>query len=222
MKYALFVPSFVFLLHRLSSKAAAQTLTLYQVVDPNESVDDSLTEGSPIAIAIGTANDGAATTYRIEDHETDILTDSNGTPTTTEEVTFTVTIAASASGWKITEPAETGDDSDPLDGEPSGGEIECLTPDDQGNGACIVRANFASTTVEVTQTGSMISLIVPISTAGSDDSSSSSSSSGSGSGSTSNGENGNNDNSARGYQMFGIRTLGAVVGTIIFGSSFLY
>ncbi|THU87067.1 hypothetical protein K435DRAFT_355671 [Dendrothele bispora CBS 962.96] len=118
MKYALFASTVVALTHILPL-VSAQTLTLYQVVDPGEPIDDSLTEDTPIAIPIGTADGGAATTYRIQDPETDTLNDINGQPTATSTFDFTVTVVASASGWKMTEPADVSDSdsSDPSDSD---------------------------------------------------------------------------------------------------------
>ncbi|KAF5336657.1 hypothetical protein D9758_016736 [Tetrapyrgos nigripes] len=186
MKYILFASSLVVLTNLLGSVVADQ-LTFYQVVDPSDPGDVFPTD-APAAIPIGAAD--GATTYRIEDIITDPVTDTNGA-VSTQTVTYTATIVASSAGWKVEQPAEDGE---------GGGEIECHTPDAQGNGECIVRANLDGTTFATTQTGSMVSLVVSVS------------------GTAGNGGSGNNKKAARGL-IGGM--IGAVVGGVVFGGLLL-
>ncbi|KAK7461490.1 hypothetical protein VKT23_008664 [Stygiomarasmius scandens] len=140
MKYTLFA-SLLVVCNILDSVVASQ-LTFYEVADPTNPVV-AVPTNTAAAIPIGTAD--GATTYRIEDTITNSLTNTHGAVSTLI-VTFTETIVASAAGWKVQEPAEEGK---------GGGEIECQTPDAQGNGECVGRENLNGTTIAVTQTGSM-------------------------------------------------------------------
>ncbi|KAK7435203.1 hypothetical protein VKT23_019773 [Stygiomarasmius scandens] len=157
--HTLFIPGAFLLAQFLHYVSAQDSLTIYQAVPDYYLEDDSFTS-SPVIVAVpvGTADGGIATTYRVEEEDTYVFNDINGVPTSTETIEYSLTIVASAEGWKMTQPA--------VPGETAGDEVECNTPDEQGNGACIMRQNMpGTTTFEVTQTGRMISVVIPISSA---------------------------------------------------------
>ncbi|THU96135.1 hypothetical protein K435DRAFT_858827 [Dendrothele bispora CBS 962.96] len=149
------------------------------------------------ATPVSTLDGGAATVYEIPDNNPGaIQVDATGT----HQITRTIT--ASASGWTAS-----------IGAAGAGVQMECHQADgDTSNGSCDIKAG-AGVGTEITHTGALSDIVLPIATGGS-------SGSGSSNGNGNSSGNSNNGNSAS--STLGMRVgLGAILGGLAIGGFML-
>jgi len=158
------------------------------------------------AVPVSTIDGGAATVYEIADNRPgEIHVDASGTHQITE------TITASASGWTISVGVEG-----------AGTGIKCQKSDgDSDNGSCEIQAGAGGVAgIDVTRTGALSNIVLPIATGAG--SSGSGSASGSNDGNGNNNGNGNCNNNNSASPVVGMRVgLEAVLGGLVIGGFML-